>query len=200
MRSRVRKTSRCVAFLAQENVACAIEILGRRLRWRKEGLEYEGCDKHRQALSEGFGLSEDSKTVNSAVVKPEEMGQEEDEKMLEGTERDDVQDLGGDAKLCGAGLVGRGICREGDTHEDGEPNTRNLEKVEEGMQILQGSGEGDVCDAGVETRRCDRGCARGFGLQNGPESRSTSGGMMMVKGTVMNSLVENASFTCAEHG
>ena len=86
----VRKTSRCVAFLAVENVTSAIEILGRRLRWRKEGLEYEGCDKHRQALSEGFGLGEDSKTVNSAAVKPEEMGQEEDEKMLEGTERDDV--------------------------------------------------------------------------------------------------------------
>ena len=156
--------------------------------------------KHARHCRKGFGLSEDSKTVNSTAVKPEEMGQEEDEKMLEGTERDDVQDLGGDAKPDEAGLVGRAICREGDTHEDGEPNTRNLEKVEEGMQILQGSGEGDVCDAGVETRRCDRGCARGFGLQNGPGSRSTSGGMMMVKGTVVNSLVENASFTCAEHG
>ena len=29
-------------------------------------------------------------------------------------------------------------------HEDGDPDTRKLEKVEEGMQTLDGSGEGDV--------------------------------------------------------
>ena len=41
-------------------------------------------------------------------------------------------------------------------HEDGDPDTTMPEKVEEGMQILAGSGEGDVGDAGVETRRCGK--------------------------------------------
>ena len=48
-----------------------IEILGRSLTWTKEGLEYEGSDKHRQALLEGLGLNEESKVVNNATGKPE---------------------------------------------------------------------------------------------------------------------------------
>ena len=61
-----------------------IEILGRNLTWTEEGLEYEGSDKHRQALLEGLGLNEESKSVNSAAVKPEEIGQEEDTEMFAG--------------------------------------------------------------------------------------------------------------------
>ena len=60
------------------------ELLGRSLRWTEDGLEYEASDKHRQALLEGLGLSEESKKGNSAAVKPEEIGQEADEEMLEG--------------------------------------------------------------------------------------------------------------------
>ena len=56
-----------------------IEKLGRSLTWTKEGLEYEGSDKHRQALLE-------SKAVNRADVKPEEIGQEEDTEMLDASE------------------------------------------------------------------------------------------------------------------
>ena len=44
------------------------------------------------------------------------------------------------------------------------PTRGSWKKVEESMQIFEGSGEGDVGDTGVETRRCGRGCARGFGL------------------------------------
>ena len=40
-----------------------IEILVRNLTWTKEGLEYEGSDKHRRALLEGTGLNEESKAV-----------------------------------------------------------------------------------------------------------------------------------------
>ena len=64
------------------------------------------------------------------------------------------------------------MCREGDTHEDGEPDMRKLEKVEEGMQISEVIGEGDVGDAGVETRRYDRGYARGFGLGKRVQQKS----------------------------
>ena len=42
-------------------------------------------DTYRQALMEGLGLSEESKTVNRAAVKAR--GQDE---MLEGTEEDEV--------------------------------------------------------------------------------------------------------------
>ena len=63
-----------------------IEILGRNLTWTEEGLEYEGSDKHRRALLEGLGLNEESKAVNSAAVKPEEIGQEEDTDMLDASE------------------------------------------------------------------------------------------------------------------
>ena len=38
-------------------------------------------------------------------------------------------------------------------HEDGETDTRTLGQVEEDMQIFDGSREGDVGAAGVETRR-----------------------------------------------
>ena len=43
-------------------------------------------DRHRQALLEGLGWSEESKTVNSAAVKSEEIGQVEDVETLEGKE------------------------------------------------------------------------------------------------------------------
>ena len=63
-----------------------IEVLGRKLTWTEEGLEYQGSDKQRRALLEGLGLNEQSKAVNSAAVKPEEIGQEEDTEMLDGSE------------------------------------------------------------------------------------------------------------------
>ena len=45
--------------------------------------EYEGSDKHRQALLEGSGLNEESKAVNSAAMKAEEINQEEDTERLD---------------------------------------------------------------------------------------------------------------------
>ena len=52
-----------------------IEILGRNLTWTEEGLEHEGSDKHRRALLGVLELNEESKAVNSAATKPEEIGQ-----------------------------------------------------------------------------------------------------------------------------
>ena len=49
--------------------------------------EYEASDMHRQALMEGMGLRKESKALNSAAVKREEIGQEEDEESLEGAEK-----------------------------------------------------------------------------------------------------------------
>ena len=61
-----------------------IEMLDRNLTWTEEGLE--GIDKHRRALLEGLGFNEESKAVNSAAMKPEEIGQEEDTDLLEASE------------------------------------------------------------------------------------------------------------------
>ena len=63
-----------------------IEILDRNLTWTEEGLEYEGSNKHRRAWLEGLGLNEESKAVNSAAVKPEEIGPEEDTDKLDASE------------------------------------------------------------------------------------------------------------------
>ena len=64
-----------------------IEILATSVKWTEEGLESEASDRRRQALLEGLGSIEESKTVNSAAVEPEEIGQEEDGEMLEGMEK-----------------------------------------------------------------------------------------------------------------
>ena len=60
-----------------------IEISGRKLTWTEEGLEYEGRDKHRQASLEGLRLNEESKAVNNAAMKPEEINQEEETERLD---------------------------------------------------------------------------------------------------------------------
>ena len=70
-------TFRCAVSSAAESETCTRSRYWAGA-WTKEGLEYEGSDKHRQALLEGLGLNEESKVVNSAAVKPEEIGQEED--------------------------------------------------------------------------------------------------------------------------
>ena len=49
--------------------------------------------KHRQALLEGLGLSEESKTVNCAAVKPKDIGQEEDANVPDEAERKKFRSL-----------------------------------------------------------------------------------------------------------
>ena len=96
-------------------------------------------DKHRQVMLEGLVLSEESKTVNSAALKPEEIGQEENANMLKGTERTKFR-------------VGCAVRREGDMHEDVESDTRKLEDTDEGRQVFESVG-----DANMETRQRDEG-------------------------------------------
>ena len=75
-----------------------MQILVKHLRWTEEELDHEASDRHRHALLEGLGLSEESKTVNSAAVKLEEIGQEEGTDTLEGTERKEFRSFSGDAQ------------------------------------------------------------------------------------------------------
>ena len=97
-----------------------IEVLGRSLTWTEEGLEYEGSDKHRRALLEGLGLIEESKAVNSATVKPEEMGHEEDTEILDASETKRFRNL---AKM---GNPTRGSCKR---LKKADRNLKGVEKL-----------------------------------------------------------------------
>ena len=156
------------------------EILGRSLWWTEEG------PKHEASTSPGtVGRTGIERGIEDGHQRSSRAGGDRTRRRrgnAGGNGEDEVQGLDSNAELHESGQVGHAICREGDLHEDGEPDTRKPEMVEEGVQILEG-GQGDVGDAGAETRRCDRGCARADGAR-GPERRSTSG-MMMVNGTVV---------------
>ena len=77
------------AFAAMNGVG----VLGRSSRWTEEGLVHEASDKHCQALLEGLGLCEESKTVNSAAVNPEDIGQEGSANVLDEAERKKFRSL-----------------------------------------------------------------------------------------------------------
>ena len=63
-----------------------IQILGGNLRWTDQGLDHGASDAHHEAQMVGMGLNEESQMVNSAAFKLDQIGQEDDEEMLEGTE------------------------------------------------------------------------------------------------------------------
>ena len=113
----------------------------------EEGLGCEASGKHRQALLEGLGSIEESKTVNSTAVKPKAIGQEEDGEMLEETAK---TSSGAWWRLARSDVhyAAKEICIE-----EGEPDTEAGPKVQDGVQIPEGSG-GDVGDAGSETHDC----------------------------------------------
>ena len=113
-----------------------MEILGITFRWKEEELEAEASDKHSQTLLEGLGLSEESKTVSGSQAGGDRTRRRRGH--AGGNGEDEVRELGGDAELHEPGHVGRAISREGDMHEDGEADTRKLEKIEEGMQMHEG--------------------------------------------------------------
>ena len=116
-----------------------IEILGRTLTWTEEGLVYECSDKHRQAFLEGLGLNEESKAVNSAAMKPEEINQEEDTERLDVPETKRVQEFGSDVELLEFGQIGRAVRSEGSVHKDGKSDSRQLEEDEESRRISERS-------------------------------------------------------------
>ena len=57
-----------------------VTILGRKVRWTAEGLEYEADVRHRRRIMEVEGLEEDSKAVPSPAVKEDNSKAELDEK------------------------------------------------------------------------------------------------------------------------
>ena len=176
-----------------------IEILGRSLTWTEEGLEYEGSDKHRRALLEGLELSEESKAVNSAAVKPEEIGQEEDTEMLDASETKRFRSVA--AKNYELGQVGRAIRCEGGVHEDGESHLRQLKEAEKGRQRVGRSRESDMENGSMAKQRggeCGRACGFELGQWAREEVDELRNDADQRHGR--ETLVQNASDACAEHG
>ena len=62
-----------------------IKILGRTVRWTKEGIEYEADSRHREELMKECGLKEDSKSLNCPAERGgEEREMEEDRRLVGG--------------------------------------------------------------------------------------------------------------------
>ena len=93
---------RCV--MGSEATYCQeIRILGRTLRWRTWGLEYEADEKHRELLLRGLGLEEDSKAASSAAVRADEFVAKEDEEPLEAGEARKFRGLAATLNYLGGG-------------------------------------------------------------------------------------------------
>ena len=163
-----------------------IEILGRNLTWTEEGLEYEGSDKHRQALLEGLGLNEESKAVNSAAVKPEEIGQEEDTEMLDASETKRFRSLAATLNYMSSDRSDVQYAAKEVCTKMANPTRGSWKRLKKAGRYLKGvenltwkmgawqNNEEVNVDVHVDSN-----------WASGPERKSTSGGMMMINGTVV---------------
>ena len=94
-----------------------VEILGRRVRWTAEGIEYEGDGSHREALLSEEGLSGESKTVVSPVERSEGRPDEGDGVELQGEERRRFRSMAARLNYIGQDrsdiqYATRGVCAE----------------------------------------------------------------------------------------
>ena len=145
-----------------------------------------GSDKHRRALLEGLGLNEESKAVNSAAVKPEEMGQEEDTEMLDASETKRFRSLAATLNYMSSDrsdvqYAAKEVCTKMVNLSRGSWKRmkkagrylKGVEKVSWKMEAWKNDDEVNV-DAHVDSN-----------WASGSERKSTSGGMMMINGTVV---------------
>ena len=166
-----------------------IEILGRSLTWAEEGLENEGSDMHRRALLEGLGLNEESKAVNSAAVKPEEIGQEEDTDMLDASEAKRFRSLAATLNYMSSDrsdvqYAAKEVCKKMANPLQGswkrlKKAGRYLTGVEKVTWVMRSWRHDDEVNVDVHVDA---------DWLKGPERKSTSGGMMMmmmINGTVV---------------
>ena len=141
-----------------------METLGRNLTWTEEGLEYEGSDKHRRVLFESLGLNEESKAVNSASVKSEAATLN-----YMSSDRSDVQ------------YAAKEVCKK--MANPTQCSRKRLKKaggylagVEKVTWVMRSWRHDDKVNVDVLV---DSNWA------SGPERKSTSGGMIMINGTVV---------------
>ena len=160
-----------------------IEILGRNLTW-KEGLVYEDSDKHRRVLLEGLGLNDESKAVNSAAVKPGEIGQQGDTDVLDALEAKRFKSLAATLNYMSsdrsdAQHAAKEVCKKMVNPSQG--NWKRLKKAGrcskgvEKVTWVMGRHDDEVnVDVHVDSDRA-----------KGPERKSTNGCVMMTNGTVV---------------
>ena len=163
-----------------------IEILGRSLTLTEKGLDSEGSDKHRQALLTGFGLNEESKAVNSAAVKPEEIGQEEDTEMLDASETTRCRGLAATLNYKSSDMSDVQYAANEVCTKMAKPTRGSCKRLTKASRYLTGvekltwkmgawhNNEEVNVDVHVDSN-----------WSRGPERKSTSGGMMMNNGTVV---------------
>ena len=177
-----------------------IEILDRNLTWTEEGLEYEGSDKHRRGLLEGLGLNEESKTVNSAAVKPKEIGQEEDTGMLNVAETKMFRSLAATLNYMSLDrsdvqYAAKEVCTKMASPTQGswkrlKKAGRYLKGVEKVTWVRSWKSDDEVnVDVHVDSD-----------WAKGPERKSTSGGTMMINGTVVKHGSRTQATRALEHG
>ena len=163
-----------------------IEILGRNLTWTEEGVEYEGSDKHRRALLEGLGLKEESKAVNSAAVKPEETGQEEDTDVLDASEAKRFRSLAATLNYMSSDrsdvqYAAKEVCKKMASPTQGswkrlKKAGRYLTGVEKVTWVMRSWRHDDKVNVDVQV---DSNWA------SGPGTMSTSGRIVMINGMVV---------------
>ena len=178
-----------------------IEILGMSLTWTEEGLEYEGSDKHRPALLEGLGLNEESKAVNSAAVKPQEIGQEEDTEMLDAPETKRFRSLAATLNYMSSDRSDVQYAAKEVCTKMANPTRGSWKMLKKGRQILERSRESDVEDGSMEKQRggeCGRAC--GFELSQWAREEVDEWMNDDDQRHGRETLVQNASDACVEHG
>ena len=164
-------------------------------------MEYEGSDKHRRALLEGLGLNEESKAVNSAAMKPEEIGQEEDMEVLDASEAKRFRSLAATLNYMSSDrsdvqYAAKEVCKMMAKPTQGswkrlKKAGRYLTGVEKVTWVMRSWRHDDKVNVDVHV---DSDWAKG------PERKSTSGGMNDDQRHSGEALVQNASDACAQHG
>ena len=148
-----------------------------------------------------MGLNEESKAVNSAAVKPEEIGQEEDTDMLDASEAKRLRSLAATLNYMSSDrsdvqYAAKEVCKMMAKPTQGswkrlKKAGRYLTGVEKVTWVMRSWRHDDKVYVDVHV---DSDWAKE------PERKSTSGGMIMINGNGGETLVQNASDACAEHG
>ena len=64
-----------------------VKILGKVVRWTREGVEYEADERHREELMKRMGLRKESKAVVGPVSREVGAGEGDEDQELEGEEK-----------------------------------------------------------------------------------------------------------------
>ena len=160
-----------------------VEILGRRIRWTREGIEYEGDGSHRRALMEEMGLGQDSNAVGCPAERPEGRPSGDDEVELREAERRGFRSMAAKLNYIGQDrsdvqYAARGVCSG-----MAKPSVGDMRRLKRAVRYLVGA-EGVTWEYGEwrdgEEVRVDVYVDSDWAKE--ASRKSTSGGMLAVGG------------------